>query len=198
MTSTPATAVPNDKPVVQAVYDGGDYDLTQHEDQAAFVDDAVAALHAHDPRWGHLRKNEGQTQIHGHAEDAALYLSPIAGQSTAVDFITGAGGANPTIGWGVDEPRYSPSDWLDPANHGGNPEPPPTQYPYPDEPTLVRAYQDLVKATYAEAGRTFPDPNDSDAFRWFSRYGYKCRTMPEPEAADTTIAELRAELGLAA
>lgn len=76
------------------------------------------------------------------------------------------------------------------------PQPPTTGYPYPDENTTVRAYQDRVKATYNEALRAFPDPNDSDAFRWFSRYGYSCKTMPEPEASNKHIAELRAMLGL--
>ena len=74
--------------------------------------------------------------------------------------------------------------------------PPATSYPYPDEPTTIMAYQNRVKATYAEAGRIFPDPNDSDAFRWFTRYGYRCKTEPEPQVANAVIAELRAGLGL--
>lgn len=69
-------------------------------------------------------------------------------------------------------------------------------YPYPDEPTTGKAYQTRVKATYTEAGRAFPDPADEDAFRHFMRYGYSCGWMPEPEAADQHIAELRADLGL--
>ena len=69
-------------------------------------------------------------------------------------------------------------------------------YPYPDEPTTGKAYQTRVKATYTEAGRAFPDPADADAFRHFMRYGYSTRYMPEPEAADKHIAELRADLGL--
>lgn len=75
--------------------------------------------------------------------------------------------------------------------------PPPTpSFPYPDEPTTIKVYQDRVKATYAAAGRQFPDPNDSDAFRWFTRYAYDCRVMPEPESANKHIAELRQALGL--
>ena len=69
-------------------------------------------------------------------------------------------------------------------------------YPYPDEPTTGKAYQSRVKATYTEAKRAFPDPNDPDAFRHFMRYGYSTRYMPEPEASDKHIAELRADLGL--
>jgi hypothetical protein len=67
-------------------------------------------------------------------------------------------------------------------------------YPYPDEATTVKAYQKRVHDEYVAVGRTFPDPNDADAFRHFTRYGYSCRTMPEPQAADKHIRELRAEL----
>lgn len=88
---------------------------------------------------------------------------------------------------------------VSPVNHLGAapvPVPPPVGYPYPDEATTVAAYQARVKSTYAEAGRTFPDPNDMDAFRWFSRYGSSCREMPEPDAANKHIRELRDGLGL--
>lgn len=112
-------SVPNDFPVVQQVYASVSYDLKTHDGQARFVDDAVVALHAKDARWGHLKKKPGQTNIHGHGEDSALYLSDTSGQSTAVDFIGGAGGPNPTIQWNPDQPRYSKSDWLDPQDHDG-------------------------------------------------------------------------------
>lgn len=67
-------------------------------------------------------------------------------------------------------------------------------FPYPDEPTTIKAYQDRVRAEYNAVGRIFPDPNDSDAFRWFTRYGYSCREMPEPEAANKHIQELQEAL----
>lgn len=67
-------------------------------------------------------------------------------------------------------------------------------YPYPDENTAVKAFQERVRAEYEAAGRRFPDPGDPDAFRHFSRYGYSCHEMPEPQAADKHIAELHAEL----
>jgi hypothetical protein len=86
----------------------------------------------------------------------------------------------------------SPVDHLSDAGASG------ATYPYPDEPTTGKAYQDRVKATYTEAGRAFPDPADEDAFRHFMRYGYSCHEMPEPDAADKHIAELRSHLGLPA
>lgn len=194
---------PNDFAVVERVYHAGNYNLVTEEGQAAFVDAVVMALHAHDKRWGHLKKNPGQSNIHGHAEDAALYLSDTPGQSTAVDFIGGAGGPAPVVQWNPDQPRYSKSDWLDPKDHDTLQQPPappvppaaPT-FPYPDENTVVKAYQERIRKAYSDAGRSFPDPNDSDAFRHFVRYGYDCRSMPEPESANKHIAELRAALGI--
>jgi hypothetical protein len=193
-------SVPNDFPVVQQVFDTAPYDLKTHDGQAAFVDAVVWALHLKDPRWGHLKKKPGQSAIHGHAEDAALYLSDTPGLSQAVDFIGGAGTDSARIQWLVDLPRYSFPDWLAPKDHDLAPvppaPPPAPAFPYPDENTTVKAFQVRVKDTYKEAKRAFPDPNDPDAFRHFTRYGFSCHEMPEPKAADKHIAELRADLGL--
>lgn len=188
--------VPDHFFVVQNVYAMGSYNLSTHEGQARFVDDVVWALHLQDRRWGHLKKSGSATNIHGHAEDAALYLSDTPGQSTAVDFIAGAGTPTARIAWQVDTPRYSQPDWLDPTLHDpGVPVPPPVvSYPYPDEPTWWSAYTRRVAACFAEAGRRFPD--DPEAFRWFSRCGYDCAGMDKDAAADKHIAELRKALGL--
>lgn len=91
---------------------------------------------------------------------------------------------------------------VEPINHlSGAPVPPTTpsgtpSYPYPDEPTAGQAFQDRVKQAYHDKGRTFPDEADDDAFRHFMRYGYSSHEMPEPDAADKHILELRTELGL--
>jgi hypothetical protein len=194
-------SVPNEYEVVRRLFLSGVFDLKTHEGQGAFTDAVVSALHAKDERWGHLKKNASQTNEHGHGEDAALYLSEVDGESTAVDFIGGAGGNNPQPAWQVDSPRYSKKDWADPTEHGfGQPSPvcppvPPT-FPYPDENTAGKAFQARVKQAYTDAHRPFPDPNDQDAFRHFMRYGYSARSMPEPEAANKHIAELRAQLGV--
>lgn len=78
-----------------------------------------------------------------------------------------------------------------------DPPAPPAQpsFPYPDEQVAVRRYQDRVKAAYRAVGRAFPDPLDEDAFRHFTRYGFSCHEMPEPDAAAKHIKELREELG---
>lgn len=69
-----------------------------------------------------------------------------------------------------------------------------SEYPYPDENTAVTSYQNRVGAEYEAVGRAFPEVGDRDAFRWFTRYGYSCRNMPEPEAANKHIAELHRAL----
>ena len=72
---------------------------------------------------------------------------------------------------------------------------PPAVHPYPDEATYWKAFQDRVRQTYGAFDRAFPDPNDPDAFRRFSRCGYDIRDGLAPAAAaDKHIAELRAEL----
>ncbi len=68
-----------------------------------------------------------------------------------------------------------------------------SDYPYPDEPTTVKAYRDRVEDEYKAVGR-FLDPADLDCIVHFTRYGYSCRVMPEPQAADKHIAELHHDL----
>lgn len=85
-----------------------------------------------------------------------------------------------------------------PPLKGGAPVPPvpqPPSFPYPDEATAVLAFQNRVKKAYKDVGRIFPDPNDADAYRHFARYGYDCHQMPEPDAQNKRVKELRKQLG---
>lgn len=109
--------VPDRRDIPRKLFDTGLFNLKTAEGHGAFTDAVVACLHANDERWGHLKKSSGQSNLHHHAEDSALYLSDADGQSQAVDFIGGAGGPNPQPGWIVDEPRYSATDWIDPFDH---------------------------------------------------------------------------------
>jgi hypothetical protein len=117
-------SVPNHSHVPRTLFDTGLFNLKTHEGQGAFVDAVVSTLHAIDPNWRHLKKNPGQTAVHGHGEDSALYLLP-DGKAQAVDFIGGAGGPNPQPGWGVGEHVYKHSDGIDPTTHGTTAAPPP-------------------------------------------------------------------------
>lgn len=161
-------AVPDHFHIVTETFNAGQYDLTNHADHARFVDDVVIALHAEDPRWGHLKKKPGQTQIHGHGEDSALYKLP-SNAAQAVDFIGGAGGPHPTLRWGVDGFPYTHADWLDPADHenGPPPQPPmPTQPPGReealDELNELHRYYQAPEGLQRPDGLWRPDLNTPD------------------------------------
>lgn len=114
MTGIVEAQVPNNFAVVQQVFDTKQFDITTDDGQAAFVDTVICALNRVDSNWGNLRKNPGQTQVHGHAEDSVLYRS--LGQS--VDFIASSGTSLARPAWQPDMPRYSVTDWLPPHNCG--------------------------------------------------------------------------------
>lgn len=161
---------PNDFDVVKQLYDIGVYNLTTHDGQAKYVDDAVMALHAHDPKWGHLRKFGGQTQIHGHAEDSALYNDGADGALQSVDFIANAGLPNAAPAWQPDTPRYSRSHWMHPQDH-----PPiepqiliPSYAALGDDPFFRAQIGVPLQADMALAGQVL---NDGSSV-WFSRTTY--------------------------
>lgn len=117
-----------------------------------------------------------------------------------VDVIASAGASNASPAW-----QKIPDAVGSSGAHvlpGASPQPPTPippsapSFPYPDENTAGKAFQERVRTAYSNAGRAFPDPNDSDAFRHFIRYGYSSHEMPEPEAAEKHIKELRAQLGV--
>lgn len=115
-----------------------------------------------------------------------------------VDIVGGAEGPNPSLTWGDVTQKTIDAGTIGGWKSGsveGEPIPQPPSFPYPDEPTAVLAYEKRVEQSYKAVGRKFPDENDPDAFRHFARYGYSCRGMAEPEAANKHIKELREELG---
>lgn len=186
---------PNESALVKKLFDTGLYNLKTHEGQGAFVDAVVSTLHGKDARWVHLKKTAAQTNIHGHGEDSVLFLSPAAGQSTAVDFIGGAGGGNPQPGWIVDVPRYSQSDGLDPTKHGTAPPPAPQYPPYPFPETAVDGAGEALFSDFAEAGQ----PPNPQMFRFAFRVAYDWLVKNVPTLDDSIAKhrkEWRAILGL--
>jgi hypothetical protein len=120
-----------------------------------------------------------------------------------VDIIGGAEGGSshpePTIIW-LDQTQKTidagvPGGWVQSASTTPGPVPSAIQ-PYPDENVWWGGvYEPAVAACYREAGKQFPD--NSAAFRWFSRCGYSIRDGLSKEAAmDKCIQELRSALGL--
>ena len=156
--------------------------------------------------YGWLSKTPGETNVDGWAEDAICANADPNDLMNVVDMVNGAGAPGASIGGSVKQRRPT-NRWVRPQPltdaevayllEGSQPVPPPTpQFPYPDENTTGKAFQVRVKQAYVDANRPFPDPNDQDAFRHFMRYGYSCHEMPEPDAANKHIAELRAQLGV--
>lgn len=170
---------------------------TGNDQTEDFIRILAAQLHAKDDRVGLNGKRGNPDDI---SDDALNVLDPVDGPGLTpegdkcwvVDVIIGAGGPNPTPTWNP----FPDAESSTGAHVVPGPPPRAESYPYPDENTAGKAFQDRVHDTYAEAGRDFPDPTDPEAFRHFMRYGYSSHEMPEPEAADKHIAELRTLLGL--
>lgn len=73
--------------------------------------------------------------------------------------------------------------------------PPPVVQPYPDENVFWLGYEQQVALIYFEAGKPFPD--NSAAFRWFTRVAYDIRDgMTKEAAAAKHLKALREALGL--
>lgn len=149
-------AIPDHSFVVRTLYDTGLFNLRTHDGQAAFTDAVVSTLHGLDPNWRHLKKSAAQTHVHRHGEDSAVYLLP-DDKAQAVDFIGGAGGANPQPGWIVDpEARYKHADAHDPGDHGlDRSAPPPAPAPQIERPPrdLVGRFFRELDAFYRDRGR---------------------------------------------
>lgn len=178
----------------------------------AHTDDFIllcaAACHQEDVRIGNNGKRGDPSDI---SDDALNFMGegadfdPTRGNMpcTVIDVIGSAGTPQAFPQWAIVTNPAAPvgAAWVQPDTQV-IPEPPhvcppvPPTFPYPDENGAGRIYQSRVKAAYAEAGRTYPDPNDPNGYFWTQRYGYSCRSMPEPDAADKHIKELRAALGL--
>lgn len=188
--------VPNYRHVPQKLYATGLYDLRSEEGQGAFVDAVVSTLNGIDPNFRHLKKKPGQSQLHHHGEDSVIYLLP-DNKAQAVDFIGGAGGANPQPGWIVDEPpRYTHADAHAPDDHGieDTAPPPPTYPPYPGDAVFDQVGVVLF-SDYAQANQS-PNPQMG---RWFGRtnYDWIAQVTPTLEASiEKHRKEWRAILGL--
>jgi hypothetical protein len=172
-------AVPNDLATIQAVYAAGSYNLSTHDGCGKFVEASCIALHAKDPRWGHLKKTGG-TQYNGHSHDGCLYLSDTPGQSVHVDMIASAEAPGAYVYWNPDIPRYSASDWYAPSGApvpGPGPTPGPAcpdpsrhkPVPYIGDPTWDQ-FGVIITADFARAGQSL----NAQAFRWAGRTLWDC------------------------
>lgn len=145
---------------------------------------------------GHLKKNVGQTQYNGHANDAFLYADGTGnpnGLYQSVDLIGSAESTNPNdpphIFWGVDIPRYTDVDWL--ATPNSNPTPinmvPWMGY---DE----NSFQKLKQQLAYDYGRR-PQGADFDVTVWSARVFHSWYMGPDktPLGQDAAIKRHRPE-----
>lgn len=182
-----------------------------------FIRICAARCHERDPRFGMNGKRGDPQDI---SDDALNFagegadIDPTHGNApvTVIDVIGGAGGPNPQPQWSIVTNPSAPvlAAWVRPGTvpdvKPKPPEPPPAvKRAYPDENDYWKKFQDRVKKAYNEAHRQFPDPNDLDSFRRFSRCGFDVdwtinpatgKPLTADEAADKHITELRRELGL--
>lgn len=99
-----------------------DYDLTHNEGCGKYTEALIKHLQFLGYyKVGHLKKNPGQTQWNGHANDAFLYREGDPELYRAVDIIGAAESTDPNNpprkNFGIDEPRYNDEDWM--AEPGG-------------------------------------------------------------------------------
>lgn len=177
-----------------------------------FIRLLAARCHAINVAFGLNGKRGNPTDLSDDALNFLCQASESTGRTpeglpcVVIDVIASAGTPSASPAWQVfSKAPDANGAWVKPENGipVPEPEPPPHVCPpvpptfdYPDENGAGKAFQSRVKQAYMDAARPFPDPNDQDAFRHFMRYGYSCRSMPEPQAADKHIAELRAQLGV--
>lgn len=159
-------------------------------------------LHVKDPKVNCNGKRGNPNDLSADALNILCHKDDSAGRTpdgrpcVVVDVIGGAGGSNPQPAWIVYNTLVEGSGAAVDPNKIPAPAPAPAAtFPYPDEGTAVLDFEQRVEKAYKAAKRKFPDEHDADAFRHFTRYGYSCHEMPEPEAANKHIKELREELG---
>jgi hypothetical protein len=169
-----------------------------------FIKILAAQLYAKDPRCGLNGKRGVASDL---SDDAINILDPKDGPGKTpdgkkcwvVDVVGNAGAPNATPAWMPQtDPTGSSGAWVKPG-------PPPAQaaakQPYPSEDPdggwWGQEFDVKVKATYAEAGRVYPDPADQKSLRWCGRTAYDiCDGMTKEAALAKHLGELRVALGL--
>jgi hypothetical protein len=147
---------------------------------------------------GHLKKNAGQTQYNGHANDAFLYADGegnLEGLYQAVDIIGAAESTDPNnpprVNWGVDIPRYKDSDWL---KEPGSSVPPNTNV-VPWVPYNEQGFERCKKMIKHDYERR-PQGPDYDVSVWSARFFHNHYMGPDrvPMTEDAALSRVKGEL----
>jgi hypothetical protein len=162
------------------------YNFSTNEGCGKYTEDAVK--NAQDMGYskvGHLKKNPGQTQYNGHANDAFLYNEPASETNDllqAVDIIYAAeakppytpSNPAPDKNFGIDEPRYTEEDWsYEPQGEGGE-----NDHSVPWVVYDERGFENL-KQTLAHDYARRPQGADFDVSVWAARVFHSCYMGPD-------------------
>ncbi len=173
------------KPICDDFFDNHSHqhDLTTNQGCGEYMEDLVEHLRAlGHVKVGHLKKNPGQTQWNGHANDALLYRQGDLVKYRAVDCIAAAESTDPlkppSKNFGIDEPRYTDADWT--AKPQGEPVPTNT---VPYTPYQGDAINSELKRTLAYDYARRPQGVDWDVSVWAFRIQHSALMGPIPPSA---------------
>lgn len=115
----PPSGPPNPLDIIMNVFNTTHPQLWTLEGCGQFCEDCCTALHEqHSPAWGHIHKDPGQNQYHGHAVDAVQLMINVAGTQAGIyDIIYSSvsSEAKPVFNY-VEPPK--PELWYYPADAG--------------------------------------------------------------------------------
>lgn len=178
------------------------YDLSTNEGCGKYTETFVTEMRMTNNKVFHLKKNPGQTQYNGHANDTILYKDALTDFNlySAVDIIGNAeqhkpwlptpGGNEPPLGqWIVDIPRYTDADLM---LIGSTPNPTTNKVPWVsyDE----KGFQQLKNLLAFDYGRR-PQNADFDVSVWAARVFHSAYMGPEknPLGFDAALTKHRPE-----
>lgn len=178
------------------------FDLTENSGCGQYMESLIPYCQTHGyPKVGFLKKNPGQTNYNGHANDAFLYADGTDnpnGLYQAVDVITsaeskppyGPGHNPPSKGWSVDEPRYTLKDWSKEPNSNPTPIAVVPYVPYNEN-----GFQRLKNMLAHDYNRR-PQGADFDVSIWAGRYFHNCYMGPNgtPLGEDGALHRIKPEL----
>jgi hypothetical protein len=112
----PPTTGGSPQQIIDRVYQTTHPNLATIEGCGKFTEDCCTALHTeHSQAWGHIDKDPGQNQYHGHAVDALMLLGNVGDTAAGIYdiiFSSASAEAKPVFNW-VEPPNYE--DWIYPA-----------------------------------------------------------------------------------
>lgn len=158
------------------------FNLSTNKGCGEYTEALVADLRAKGHvKVGHLKKNPGQTQYNGHANDAFLYREGDPDLYRAVDVIGAAESTDPNNpprpNFGIDIPRYTDEFWMaKPNDSGGGTQPGPKMVPW--VPYNEQKFQFLKKQLAYDYARR-PQGADFDVCVWAARTFHNAYMGPD-------------------